>query len=375
MKKQLLLTLFLSFIYFSSHAQVKILSIQEEKPGLYFLRYDSSALQKWQSKSLIVEFKNYVVLLEMPVVYSNSNITDHVKEGEIIYKSIAEKFKNKPLKYIVSSHWHPHSISSIEPFISKGVKIVSTAENLKILKPIIDSSIYSKFSSNILVLNEDSMVISDKSNRIILYKINKKDYSYLPTKDFILTYIPKHRVLQTSCMYQRFRMAKIGDKEMISGRTENLNQFVNSKQLPVHQFTCTDVFFDEPDGFISRDTLNTLILNGKGMLATEMEFRKIDMNTLQVKSDSLTKAIQEGKIPTSIINKLVYTYLENMDYEMALAWGKLLIFLRPDISNYWDTLGEVYYSMGNTKQAETIEKMCRKLDANYSGGIKEWSKK
>jgi hypothetical protein len=374
MKKALLIPFLICIFNIVSNAQVKILSIQEEKPGLFFLRYDSSALQRWQSKSLIVEFKNFVVLLEMPVVYSNSNITDHVAEGEIIYNSIASKFKNKPLKYIVSSHWHPHSISSIEPFISKGVKIITTAENLKILQPMIDSSVYVKYGSNIITLKTDSMVIQDKKNHIVLYKINKSEYSYLPTTDFIFSYLPKYQVLQTSCMYQRFRKAKIGEKEMISGRTENLNQFVKKMQIPVKKFTCTDVFFDESDGFISKDTLDALMLDGRGMLEVESELKKIELKQLIQKNDSLIQAFQTGNIPTSIINKLIYSYLETKNYEMAVAWGKLLVFLRPNISNYWDTLGEVYCLMGNLKQAETIEKMCKTLDPNYSGGIKEWSK-
>src|SRR5690606_36474509 len=100
------------------------------------------------------------------------------------------------------------------------------------------------------------------TNSLVVYKLKKTEYSYLPSKDFLFTYLPQHKFLQTSCMYQRFKKSRIRGKEMISGRTENLYAFVKNKHLTIEKYICTDVFFDESDGMISNDTLLHLMNTG-----------------------------------------------------------------------------------------------------------------
>ena len=372
MIKQITFLLFSVTSLYNLYSQNTSLGIEKKAEQFYLMHHDTSAIKKYPSKSAIIEFKDFIVLLEMPLAYSNSNISDHKEGGELILKRLKTYFPKKPLRYIVSSHWHPHSISSITPFLNNGIKIISTKANFEILKPIIDSTVLQKNINNIILLEQDSMVISDKTNSLILYKILKKDYSYLPTEEFIYVYNPKHKILQTSCMYQRLGNFKIRGKEMISGRTENLYSFIQLKHLSVNKMLCTENFFDDENNMISIDSLELLMQNGIGMIYLENQLCALSVETLVQKRDSLIKAFVISPISFSVLNKSVYSLLRQKQYTKALALAQIQALLNPSDPNTWDTLGEVYYFMGENAVALRYEKQCLKMDANYSGGMKEW---
>lgn len=367
-------TLILICLFDRVNLSAQNIKMSFEKSGdrLHLLHYDTNSNKKYPSKSAVIEFKDFIVLLEMPFAYSNSNIYDHQNEGKELLNYLQTSFPRKPLRYVVSSHWHPHSISSITPFLTAGVKLISTKTNLAILKPIIDSIAYMKFNDNIILLEEDSMIISDRSNSLTLYKISKKDYPYLPTEEFIYTYNPKNKLLQTSCMYQTLGNAMVRGKEMISGRTENLYAFIQTKNLSVKKMLCTENFFDETDHMISYDTLEWLMKNGIGMLYLENQICKISEETFKDKKDSLIKAFVSDPIPISILNRSVYTVLKQKQYEKALSLAQIQALLNPSDPNIWDTLGEVYYFMGESAIALRYEKQCKKMNPQYKGGVEVW---
>lgn len=361
-------------LIFQMNLNAQSIRMNIEKSGdlFHLIHYDTNSNKKYPSKSAVIEFKNFIVLLEMPFAYSNSNIYDHQNEGKELLNYLQTSFPRKPLRYVVSSHWHPHSISSITPFLNAGVKILCTKSNLATLKPIIDSNTYMRHHNNIILLEEDSMIISDRSNSLILYKILKKDYSYLPTEEFIYAYNPKNRLLQTSCMYQTLGNTKVRGKEMISGRTENLYSFIQSKNLSVSKMLCTENFFDETDHMISYDTLELLMKTGISMLYLEKQICSISEDIFKDKKDSLIKAFINDPVPFSILNRSVYTMLKNREFNKALSLAQVQALLNPSDPNIWDTLGEVYYFMGETAIALKYEKQCKKMNPQYKGGMEIW---
>ena len=361
------------FFGFSGKAETKIISIKKAGDGLYLMYYDTSSIKRTVSKSAIVEFKNYIVLLEMPIAYDNSNLTDHTEGGEKVLQALKDYFPNKPLKYVISSHWHPHSISSVLPFISKGITVITTKNNFKKLREFLDSATYEKYHDRFQFVEEDSMVIKDKTNSIIIYKCNQADYSYIPTDDFLFCYMPKYKCLQTSCMYQRMSRSKVRGKEMISGRTENLYKFTQVKHLSPENYLCTEIYDDGSNGMISNDTLQAVMRNGIGMIFLENELLNISAETLTTKNDSILKELVNNPVPLSIINRVVYTSLKNKDLPKALAFAKLQALLNPSDPNSWDTYGEVYYFLGETKMAKRYELQSTRIDKDFAdGGEKVW---
>ena len=309
----------------------------------------------------------------MPIVYDNSDLTDHTAEGENVMLALKTYFPHKPLKYIISSHWHPHSISSVTPFITKGVTLITTRNNFKKISGFVDSATYLKYRNNIMFMEDDSMVLKDKTNSIIIYKCKQSEYPYLPTEDFLYSYIPKNKCMQTSCMYQRINGSKVRGKEMVSGRAENLFQFVQSIQLTPQYYLCTEVYDDDQNGMIAADTLQALLRNGIGMMSLESELLNMSEETLAAKNDSLLKEYVLHPMPLSIINRAVYTALKNKELKRAMALAKLQALLNPADPNSWDTYGETLYFSGDFKMAKRYELASKRIDKNYSdGGEKIW---
>ncbi|MBS1689486.1 MAG: hypothetical protein JSS96_12235, partial [Bacteroidetes bacterium] len=249
----------------SANAETKIKAIKKVADGLYIMYYDTSSEKKIVTKSTIVEFKNYIVLIEMPISNDGAgatNLKDHSEGGEVVLAALKKKFPNKPLKYILSSHWHPHSISSILPFVSEGITVVTTRNNFKRLSEFVDSASFNKYRKYIRFVDEDSLIIKDKDNRIIAYKFNKKDYPAVPTEDFLYFYLPKYNYMHCSCMFQRFAGYKAEGKEIISVRAEDLEKFMNRKTIDPDYLITTDTYWDDTTGMVPGDTMRLMAKQG-----------------------------------------------------------------------------------------------------------------
>jgi len=366
----------LLFLATAANAITKIKSIKKVADGLYIMYYDTSSEKRIVTKSTIVEFKNYIALIEMPISNDGAGAThlkDHSEGGEAVLAALKAKFPNKPLKYVLSSHWHPHSISSIMPFITRGITVVTTQNNFRRLNEFVDSENFKKYRKYIRFADEDSMILKDKENTIIAYKFNKADYPAVPTEDFLYFYLPKYNYLHCSCMFQRFAGYKAKDKEIISVRVEDLNKFIKSKGIDPDYLITTDTYWDDPIGMVPGDTMRTMFANGIGMYVMEDELLRIDEQTLVMKSDSIINYIMSNGIPGGILNSAVYRAIGANNLKQALALARLQALLSPANPNAWDTYGEVYYFLGETKLAKRYEAQSKLIDKTFDkGGEETW---
>lgn len=363
---------------FSTSAQTNITSIQKVDDGLYLMYYGKTSEKASVTKSTVVEFRDYLVLMEMPISNDGAgavHLTDHTEGGEQVIQKLKEFFPGKPLKYVLSTHWHPHSISSIIPFISRGITVVTTRKNFSRLSEFVDSTTFAAYHDYIRFVETDSMVIADGPDSVIAYKFDKADYPSVPTQDFLYFYLPKYRCLHCSCMFQRLRGALVKGKELVSGRVEDLNRFIESRKIAPRHFICTDILWDEDDGMTSGDTLQALMRNGITMSSVEQDLLNISEETLLMKSDSIIGSIMTDNIPVNSINRAIYTALERKDLQKALALARIQALLVPSDPNAWDTFGEVYYVLGNMQLAKRYEMQSRRIDKDFNiGGETVWEK-
>ncbi len=358
------------------YSQTKIKALKKINEGLYLMYFDSTQEKNTITKTTIVEFSDFLVLLEVPLSNKGggaTNLKDHTEGAEKILAVLKENFPNKPLKYVISSHWHPHSISSVIPFISRGITVVTTRNNFIKLSEFVDSVSYKNYGKYITFMDKDSMVIRDKSNAVVVYKLEKNDYNSLPTTDYLFAYLPKYNYLHSACMYQRLMGSKVKGREMISSRVEDLNSFMIKRRLNPVNYICAEQYWDQADGLISGDTFHYVMNKGIGMSVLTQEMVSIPYQQLIMKSDSIIKYIMENKIPNSILNLAVYNRLEKKDLQQALAIARLQAMYNPSDPNAWDTLGEVYYFLGEEKLAVRYEKQSLRIDKEYKGGgMKTW---
>jgi hypothetical protein len=86
------------------------IKIEKYSDNIYFIE-----LKHTDDKVMVVEFNDFLLVAEAPL---NS------KNGELIISEAKKIAPNKPIKYFVFGHYHPHYLGGMRPFIHKGAKII-----------------------------------------------------------------------------------------------------------------------------------------------------------------------------------------------------------------------------------------------------------
>jgi hypothetical protein len=167
---------------------------QEEKPKVAVTKYNDHIhfidLKHTDSKVMVVEFKDFLLVAEAPLTSEN---------GELIIQQAKKIAPTKPIKYFTFGHHHPHYLGGIRPFIHKGATILTipavadyiniVASGKRTLKP--DSL---SVDPRPLLLSQftDSTTITDGTYEMKIYHLGERSEHAL---DFLLYYFPKERML------------------------------------------------------------------------------------------------------------------------------------------------------------------------------------
>lgn len=141
-------------------------------------------------KVMVVEFADFLLVAEAPINSEN---------GELIISETKKIAPNKPIKYFLFGHHHPHYLGGIRAFIHKGAKIICSDINVEYVKYIANAS---------HTLNPDSLQIEPKTLQIENIKKNltisdgifeMKIYfiggKSKHTNDYLIYYFPNEKLL------------------------------------------------------------------------------------------------------------------------------------------------------------------------------------
>lgn len=372
-------TSFLFFIALFSSVMVYSQSTAETHPimkisdGFYHMFYDSST-----AKSTVIEFDKFIALLEVPIKNEGggaTNLKDHSFGGNKVISALEKYFPNKPLKYVLHSHWHPHSISSVKPFLANGVTIISTRTNFERIREFLDSATLQKYKKQIKFVDSDSLVIKDKKNSIIAYRFQQSEYKSTPAKEYLYFYLPKYAALHSGCMYAKSAGEPVDGRTILTDRQVDLHKFVTSRKLKVENFVRLNGDKNLPNCLQSGDEFHQTMSSGISSSEINRVYFSIPTSLLNEKQDSIADMIVAKKIPVSMLNGNVYACLRQKELERALAFAKLQVLLMPSDPNSWDTLGEVSYFMGRSTLAGNYHNQSLKIDPAYAaGGTDAWEK-
>lgn len=370
MKLALLLALLLAS---TSLAQTRITEIKRIEDGLYVMYYDTTAEKRTVTKSTVVEFAHHLAIIEVPITNDggNAKLIDHTEGGEAVIKALTERFPNKPLKYVISTHWHPHSIGSILPFITRDIAVITTRKNFEKLSAFVDTVRFAQYMKNIRFVGEEGLTIGEKQDQIVMHHLKREDHPSLPTQDFLFVYLPKYDCLHSSCMFQRFA-SKVNGKELLTARTESVAKFITSAKLDPKYIMTTDNFMEAPIGAIHGDTMRMMMRTGVGMSEVLQDVLAISEEAMTTRTDSVLTYLIESKIPTTIMNSAVYDRLRKNDLHKALALARLQALLAPSDANVWDTYAEAHYFLGNTTLARRYSEQSKRINKDAPGGEAAW---
>ena len=196
------------------------IKLEKYTENIYFLE-----LKHTDDKILIVEFADFLVVAEAPI---NS------KNGELIIAEAKKIAPNKPIKYFVFGHYHPHYLGGIRPFIEHGAKIICSKNDEEYVSYLAKAP--HTMNPDGLQLNpkslqfesiKDSLTITDGKTDMKVYFIGKKSEH---TNDYLIYYFPKEKLLFEDDLVW---IARQGEIKKASGRQAGLYNAVKDLGLDI----------------------------------------------------------------------------------------------------------------------------------------------
>ncbi len=150
------------------------------------------SVQLWhaETQSLLVEFKDFFVVVDVPLSSEN---------GELVVQEAHRIAPGKPVKYYAFGHHHPWYIGGVRPFIHKGTTVLCRKENLAYVEYIAQAphtlqpdSLSIQPQPLKTQLLDSVTTITDGSFEMKIYHIGMQSTH---TSDYLLFYFPSEKLV------------------------------------------------------------------------------------------------------------------------------------------------------------------------------------
>ncbi len=146
-------------------------------------------------RAMFVAFKDYVLVVEAP---GNSQISTFV------INQIKQTLPNKPIKYLVLTHYHDDHTGGLRPYIVEGAQIVTTKRNQHFFEQIAqakyalapDALAKQPQAPNFLLVDKHQR-ISDGEQTVEIYNIGPTPHA----ADMFIIYLPNEKLLFQGDLY------------------------------------------------------------------------------------------------------------------------------------------------------------------------------
>jgi hypothetical protein len=199
---------------------VSEIKVEKFSDNIHFIE-----LKHTDDKIMIVEFSDFLLVAEAPL---NS------KNGELIISEAKKIAPNKPIKYFVFGHYHPHYLGGMRPFIHKGAKIICSKQNEEYVKYLANAphtlnpdSLQIQAKPLLIEEIKDSLTITDGKFPMKIYFIGKKSEH---TNDYLIYYFPTEKLLFEDDLVW---IPKKGEIRKASGRQAGLYNAIKELGLEV----------------------------------------------------------------------------------------------------------------------------------------------
>lgn len=371
------LLLFSHSVFGQSETSFIVQKWEVNHPGvesISFVRTDSSNV----SQSTVLEYADFVVLLELPAVESavrkEKNFKKETEAGNQ-FLTFIESYYKKSVRFVFVSHWHSHSISGIVPFLEKGVKFHITSYNWnEALKDgtLPNDSLQKAYSKQIVFIEKDTALLTETDFPINVFYLDSL-YERKPTKDYMIYYLPKIKTLHASCMvavkeidYDQYEVIEYNDRLL------DVRKVIQEKGLSVEHVIRLS-FKKSPYYVIPYRDIEDMIRKGKSGGEMIAHFVSIDLNWLQSHQDSLLRYTVQTDLHPNLLRLAAYECLKQRNFDKALIFAKILCNYKPNHAFYVDVIGECYYHKGEEEMATYYDKLIKGMSDKY--GIEQWKKR
>ena len=147
-------------------------------------------LKHTNGRSMVVEFKDYLLVAEAPLSSKN---------GELIISEAMKIAPGKPVKYFVFGHYHPDYTGGIRPFVHKGATVLCTKDDVPFVQYLAGTPHTLEPDSLQLQPRQlkteetgEHKTIADEKYEMDIYHIGSKSAH---TKDYLIYYFPQEKML------------------------------------------------------------------------------------------------------------------------------------------------------------------------------------
>ncbi len=353
---------------------------QTYEPGLSFVVMDTLH----GAQSTVVEYADFLVVLEMPMIDEGGGKSKNLDEDTLraarFREFLLQRYPGKPVRYILSSHWHLHSLSGVTPFIRNGAQVVTTRSSWQYATAngLLAPHNLAAATKNVLLVTKDTVLLPKSSNPIRVLYLDST-YTHKPTKDYLFFFLTRQGYLHGSCM------AALGASDLsrtestvYSPRIIDFHRALTERNLPVKKVIrlgrekyTKGVF--EPGIYAFAD-VHSFIDNGKSPDAVLEPFKRLSCAYIRQQTDSVLSVFMSNRLPPELLNDAVYQFIARKDYDKALVFAQLLTLYYPGDLDFMDTFGEAYYRKGDVVAAKRISKILLMRDPKWAFGLPEWEK-
>lgn len=344
-----------------------------------FVRTDTSH----GSQTTVIEYPKFLVLIELPMIDEgggrSANLVQDIPKAERFLTYLKKNYNNKPIKYVLSSHWHLHSLSGITPFFNQGATLVAAKTNWEysIKNGLFDKTDTKVLEKQVIQVSKDTTIL-DKTNFPIAVLFLDESYTHKPTKDYLFFYLPKNKCIHASCMCA---MNEIDFKQrpefIYNDRVTDLEKAIKLRNLEVENlFKLTAELDTDKKSYklpaFKKSYFEEFKQRGTPMEAIVKGFANYELNFLQSNKDSVLNHLIAKKISPYVINATVYECIKQKVYKKAVQWAQILNLYHIGEVDFMDTMGEAYYNAGELAMAQHISNQLAVLNPNFTNQFKLW---
>jgi hypothetical protein len=191
-------------------------------PGIW-----SADLTDIDSRTLIVEFHDYLAVIETAVGSAN---------GERIVDMVHRKWPDKPIRYALFSHYHPHYAGGLRALIADGATVIATPGNEAFVRRVAEYPFQTwpdRLASHPRPVRVKTFTgrteLTDATNRLVAIDYGARS---LHTDEFVLFWFPRQKL-----MFETEQGWSISNGKLRAGsRAKGLLGWCDEQGLDVQRF-------------------------------------------------------------------------------------------------------------------------------------------
>jgi len=288
------------------------------------------------SKSIIAEFDRFLVVVESPGDEANARA---------LMTALDEAHPEKPVRFVLHTHHHGHSLGAIDPWIVRGATIITSERNLERVRG--RSADAARFEQEAFVVS-DGFSIADAGNRLIVHVLDESDYT-IPTDQYIVVEFPEQDLLVSGCLYNK----PLDYHQVVNLRKPALRKFLTEEAPRVRHLIPTNS--SEASGYenlCTVDMLDATLEQGIQPERVAERLAALDLEEIEAQLDDLAEEFGARTPKSYDLLVTGNTIRKRQDFARAALWFDMSARVFPDDARVHYYLGVSRYLNGEPEAAQ-----------------------